>query len=109
MTHKTASAILTVILLTLVGAVILVAEVIALNGYNDRKGATALGTSLLCQGVGIFLAATAAAQLSNWLITKFEWNKALSVVVAVLAGTMLGGGFAALSVVLSLAIAEGMR
>lgn len=109
MTHKTLSAILTIILLILTTAVILFAELIALNGFGEREGTFALGASLLCQGAGMVIAAVVAFRLSGWLVTKFDWHKALSVIVAVLAGSMLGGGFGVISVLLSLAVAEGMR
>ena len=109
MSHKTISAILTIILLILTAAVILLAELVALNGFGEREGTFALGASLLCQGVGIVIAAVAASRLSGWLVTKFDWHKALSVIVAVVAGTMLGGGFGVISILLSLAVAEGMH
>jgi hypothetical protein len=109
MSLKTLSAALTVVLLILAGVILLFAEIIALNGFSERQGTAALAGSLVCQGTGIVLAAILAARLSGWLVTKFNWNKALSVIVAVLAGTMLGGGFAVISILLSLAIAEGMR
>lgn len=109
MTHKTLSAILTIILLILTTAVILFAELIALNGFGEREGTFALGASLLCQGAGIVIAAAVASRLSDWLVTRFDWHKTLSVIVAVLAGSMLGGGFGVISVLLSLVVAEGMR
>ena len=109
MSHKTIAAILTVILLVLAGVVVLFAEIVALNGFSERVGTIALASSVVCQGAGIILAAAAASRLSGWLVTKFEWNKALSVVAAVLAGTMLGGGFAVISIILSLVVAEGLR
>ena len=109
MSHKTISAILTIILLILTTVVILFAELVALNGFGEREGTFALGSSLLCQGIGIVVAAVVASRLSDWLVTKFDWHKALSVIVAVLAGTMLGGGFGVISILLSFAVAEGMR
>jgi len=109
MSHKTIAAILTVILLVLAGVVVLFAEIVALNGFSERVGTIALASSVVCQGAGIILATAAASRLSGWLVTKFEWNKALSVVAAVLAGTLLGGGFAVISILLSVSVAEGMR
>jgi hypothetical protein len=109
MSHKTVSAALTVVLLIVTGVVILFAEIIALNGFSERQGTAALITSLICQGAGIVLAAVVAGRLSGWIVAKFGWSKALSVTVAVLAATLLGAGFAVVSILLSLAVAEGMR
>ena len=109
MSHKILSAALTTILLLLTGAVVFIAQIVALNGFSDRQGSVALGSSLVCQTAGIVLAAAVAARLSGWLVTKFNWHKAVSVIAAILAGTMLGGGFAVISTVLSLAVAEWMR
>jgi hypothetical protein len=109
MTHKTVSAILTIILLVITAAVILIAELVALNGYGEREGTFALGASLLCQGAGIVIAALVSSRLSGWLVTRFDWHKALSVIVAVIAGSLLGGGFGVISILFALAVAEGMR
>lgn len=109
MSHKTISAVLTVILLILAGVVVVFAEVIAFNGYSEQQGLAGMAASLGCQGVGIIIAAVVASRLSGWLVTKFDWNKALSVVLAVLAGTLLGGGFAVISILLAVAVADGMR
>jgi hypothetical protein len=109
MSHKTISAILTIILLILTSAVILISELVLLNGFGEREGTFALGASLLCQGVGIVVAALVASRMSAWLVTRFDWHKALSVIVAVLVGTLLGGGFGLISILLSVAVAEGLR
>ena len=109
MSHKTVSAALTVVLLILTGVLVLLAELIALNGFSERQGTAALVTSVIIQAAGIVVSAVVAARLSGWLVSKFDWNKALSVTAAVLAGTLLGGGFAVISIFLSLAVAEGMR
>jgi hypothetical protein len=109
MSHKSISAALTVVLLILTGVLVLFVELIALNGFSERQGTAALVTSVTIQAAGIVVSAVVAARLSGWLVAKFDWNKALSVVCAVLAGTLLGAGFAVISILLSLAVAEGMR
>ena len=109
MSHKTIAATLTVILLLLTGVVVIFAEVIAFNGYGERQGLSGVAASLGCLGLGIIVCAALAARLSGWLVTKFDWNKALSIIIAVLAGTLLGGGFAVISSLLAIAVADGMR
>jgi hypothetical protein len=70
LSHRTLSAGLTVILLLLAGAVVLLAEIVAFNGFSDRQGILALAGSLDCQGMGMFIAAVVAMRLSGWLVTK---------------------------------------
>lgn len=43
-----------------------------------------MGVSLVCQGTGTILAAVLAAWLTNLMITKFNWNNILAVIIAVI-------------------------
>ena len=69
---------------------------------------TAMGVSLVCQAAGTILAAVLAGWLTNLVITKFNWNNILAVVVAVIAGTLLGGVIPFLSIIISIPLA-GVR
>lgn len=109
MSYKTTAAVLTVILLILAAVVVVFAEVIAFNGYSEQQGLAGVAASLGCQGIGIVVCAALAARLSGWLVTTLNWNKALSVVLAIVAGALLGGGFAVISLVLAVAVAGGVR
>ena len=102
------SAVLTVVLLILFGVLFLFMQMIALNGASEQQGTTAMGFSLICQGIGVILAAVLAWRLTTLLIEKFNWNAILSVVIAVLAGTFGGGLLAFLSFIVSIPIA-GIR
>src|SRR5688572_11166646 len=84
------SAILTSILLISFGVLSVLTQMLVLNGANESQGMTAMGVSLVCQGVGAILAAAFAAWLTNLVITKFNWNNMLAVVGAVITGTLLG-------------------
>src|SRR5688572_15083420 len=93
MPYKTSAiiaAILTIILLILFGVLSVLTQMLVLNGANESQGMTAMGVSLVCQGVGAILAAAFAAWLSNLVVTTFNWNNIFAVVVAVIAGTLLG-------------------
>jgi hypothetical protein len=102
------STILTVLLLIVLAVLSLLFEIVALNGASERPGVTAMGISLICQGVGIILLGILAGRVTNLMITKFNWNKTLAVVIAVIVGTALGGLISFLSIVISIPLA-GIR
>jgi hypothetical protein len=99
------SSVLTIILLILFAVLSVFMQMIALNGVSERQGTTAMGISLVCQGIGLILAAIIAGWISNLVITRFSWNKALAVLVTVIAGVLLGGTISILSFFLSIPLA----
>lgn len=107
-TPALASAILTIILLIIFGVLSVFTQILVLNGVSESQGITAMGVSLVCQGAGAILAAVFAAWLTNLAITKFNWNNILAVVIAVIAGTLLGGVISFLSIIISIPLA-GVR
>jgi hypothetical protein len=102
------SAVLTVILLIIFGALSVLTQMLMLNGVNESQGMMAMGVSLVCQGAVAILAAAFAGWLTNLVITKFNWNNILAVAVAVIAGTLLGAAFSFLSIIISIPLA-GIR
>ena len=102
------SAGLTVFLLILFVILFLFVQMVALNGASERQGIAALGISLICQGAGVILAALLAWRITNLIITKLNWNVILAVVIAVVAGTFLGGLLSFLSVIIAIPMA-GIR
>jgi len=50
-----------------------------------------------------------AGRLTRLFIEKFNWNKTLAVIVAVLAGTIPGGLLMSLGLFISVLVAEGLR
>jgi hypothetical protein len=102
------SVILTILLLIVFAIVSVLFEMLALNGASERQGMTAMGISLLCQGVGAVLLGIFAWWLTNLLISKFNWNKIIAVVVTVFLGTTIGTGISFLSLIISIPIA-GIR
>ena len=57
------SAVLTVILLLLVGALSMFMTMVALNGFTGSEGGPALLTSLMCNGIAVILSAILAWRL----------------------------------------------
>jgi len=102
------SVILTIVILLIVALLSVFTQMIALNGVSESRGMTAMGISLVCQGVGLLLAGICAGWITNLLITKFNWNKVLSVLIAVFAGVLLGGAISFVSTIISIPLA-GIR
>jgi len=102
------SAILTVGLLIFLAIILLLLQIVALNGFSERQGLTAMGISLACQSLVILLLAALAARSTHFLITRVNWNSILAVAVTVLAATMIGGTLSFLAMIVSIPIV-GLR
>ncbi len=102
------SVVLSVFLLIVFAVLSILFEMLALNGASESQGMTAIGISILCQGVTTILAGIFAWWLSNLLISKFNWNKILAVVITVLLITTIGAVISFLSIIVSIPIA-GIR
>ncbi len=102
------SAGLTIFLLILFVLLFLLVQMLALNGASERQGIAALGISLICQGASVILAALLAWRMTSLIITKLSWNTILAVVIAVVAGTFLGGLLSFLSIIIAIPMA-GIR
>ena len=103
-----AAAILTFILLVVFSVSFLFVEVVALNGASERQGTIALGTSVVCQAVGLLLATILASWLSRIIISRFKLHVVVAVILAVVAAVTLGGLIAFVSVIVAIPIA-GIR
>jgi hypothetical protein len=107
-TPATISVILTILLLIFLAIVLLLFEMIALNGASERQGLTAIGLALACQGVVMLLAGILARWMTNFLITKATWNNIMAIVTAVLVAASIGGAISFLSMIIAIPIA-GIR
>ena len=103
------SVILTVLFLILIAILLLLGQLLALNGFSEREGTISLVTTLVCQGTSVILAAVLASRLTQAFIEKFNWNNAVAVVVAVVAGIFPGTVLMSLGLLISVLIAEGLR
>ena len=107
-TPATISAALTILLLIFLAVLFLLLQMVALNGFSERQGLTAIGISLACQSLVIIFLAIFAARATEFLVTKVSWNSILAVVTTVLAATMIGGTISFLSSVIAIPVA-GIR
>ncbi|HXQ37348.1 MAG TPA: hypothetical protein VN843_25285 [Anaerolineales bacterium] len=111
MTNKTPaiiSSVLTIVMLIIFAVLSVFMQMIALNGVSESQGMTAMGISLVCQGIGVILVGILAGWLTNLAINKFNWNKVLAVIVPVIAGVLMGGAISVVSTIISIPMA-GIR
>ena len=102
------SALATFILLAIIGFLMVVAQIIALNGVIDQSKASSIGMGFLCQSLSILLASIFAGWFANTLIMRFDWSRTAAVIASVIIGTLLGAAISLISVVLSIPMA-GIR
>ena len=102
------SSVLTVILLLVFGLVLTFGQLVMLNGFSEKEGTASFITAFACQGVGMLVCAVLAWWLTKLLIQKFNWNKALSVIISVIVTTVLGSGLAFVSLLISIGVADAM-
>ncbi|MFN8384691.1 MAG: hypothetical protein U0V02_22340 [Anaerolineales bacterium] len=103
------SVISTVVLLLILGAFSFFIDLVVLNGYSESAGSSALISFGLCQSLGLILSAVFSWWLTNRLLAKFNWNKALTVIASVFVSVMLGGILGIPAFILSALVAEGAR
>ena len=99
------SSILTIVLLIILAILSVFTQMIALNGVTESRGMTAMGISLACQAVGVFLAGIFAGWLTSLTLTRFNWNKTLAVIIAVIVATLFGGIVSFISTIISIPLA----
>ena len=103
------SSVLTVVFILLLGLFIMFMLLVALNGFSDREGGPALLTAVICQGVTLILAAILAWRLTRVFVDKYNWNKFLSVLLSIFAGTLLFAGSGVVSFFISVIVTESLR
>jgi hypothetical protein len=99
------SRVLSIIILAVIGVTLLVADVIALNGFSDREAGPALITVLICYSASAILVVILVGRLTRLLMTKFNWNDIPAMMVSVFAGTLSGGFLFFLATLLSMLLA----
>ncbi len=111
MPNKRSAAIsvtLTVLLLLLLAVFLVLFEMLALNGVSEGQGVRAITISLVCQGVVMIMAALFARWLTNFLMTKADWNSMMAVASAVLVAACVGGAISFLAAIIAIPLA-GLR
>lgn len=98
----------TFFLLIAVAILLLFGELVALNGASESQGFNAMSITVICQSVSLFPAVILARWVTKFLITKYNWNTFLTVVIAVIAGTGVGSILSFISVIIAIPLA-GIR
>lgn len=100
------SVILTILFLILLGALSIFMNMVALNGMSSREGGPALLTLSGCSIVGIILSAILASRLTKLVITKYNWNAILAVIVSFIASITLGFVIQVIGFILAIVVAD---
>ena len=102
------SVILTVILLLLIVALSFFMQLVLMNGVmNSNQANIALGTSLGCQGLEIILGAILAGRLTRLFLTRFNMNKVLAVILAIIPVAILAAVLSFIAIFVGL-VAAGL-
>jgi hypothetical protein len=103
------SVVATFVLSIAVGLLLLAVQAVALNGVIDTgKASTSIGVGVVCQGISVLTAAAFAGWFSRLLIWRYDWNKTMAIIAAVIVGTLISACLAFLSTVVSIPLA-GIR
>ena len=98
----------TVILLLLLTAFAFFMQLVLMNGVmSTSKANIALGTSLGCQGLEIILGAILAGRLTRWYMTRFQMNKVLAVILAIIPVAILAAVLSFIAIFVGL-VAAGL-
>ena len=111
MTNKTPaviSAVITVVLLVIITVLSLFFEMVALDGATEKQGIIALSISLVCHILAIILLGLFASRFTKFVITKFNLNKILAAITAVILAIGLGVVFSFFTMTLSI-LGAGVR
>jgi len=100
------SVILTILILILLGVLALFMNMVALNGMSSREGGPALATLGGCSIVGIILSAILASRLTKLVITKYNWNAILAVIVSFIASITLGFVIQVIGFIFAIVVAD---
>jgi hypothetical protein len=102
------STILSILLLLIFAVLVVIFEVIALNGASESQGISAIGISLACLGAGAILFGVLAWKATAFLIQKFSFNPVLAVTLTTALALLVGGTISILSLFVSIPLA-GIR
>lgn len=102
------STVLSLVLLAIFAVLMVIVEMIVLNGVPESQGMNALAVSLACLGAGAILVGVLAWKTTAFLISNFDLSPVLAVTLAVALGMLAGGSIAFLAILFSIP-AAGIR
>jgi len=105
-THSTIAGLSTFFILIAIGVLSIFWQLVLLNGETDSDAFNLLAISAIGQSIWLLIAVIIARWLSNLLITKFNWNKFLAILVAIIIPTGLGAVISFLLIFIPTLLAE---
>jgi hypothetical protein len=83
-------------------------QMVTMNGATTGQGFNAAAVLAVCQSLILLVCVVLARWLTNWLMTKFNWNGFLAILIAVFSAVVLGGGVSLISIFVGI-LAAGIR
>lgn len=108
MPAKIAAFLITLTLNVLVGIVLLMALILAMNGYSESDAMYGLATYVILALLASVVAAAAAVFITGMLI-KREFRALISTLIAIAVFTLVGAVAIAICAVVGIGVAEAVR
>jgi len=111
MSHRTPSIIsvvLNLLLLIIFAVLAFIFEIVVLNGASESQGTNALGISLVCLGAWAILLGILSWKTTSLLITRFNLNAVLAILLTLILGILLSGTISFLAILTAIPLA-GIR
>ena len=83
-------------------------QMVTMNGATTGQGFNATAILAICQSLILLVCVVLARWLTKWLMTKFNWNGFLAILIAVFGAVVLGGGISLISIFVGI-LAAGIR
>ena len=108
-TASTISGLTTFVLVILLSVLAGFMQMVMMNGVTSTsQGFNAAAILAVCQSLVLLVCVVVARRLTQWLMTKFNWNGFLAILVSVLGALVLGGVVSFLSIIVGI-LGAGVR
>lgn len=108
-TSSTIAGLTTFVLVILLSVFASFMQMVAMNGpATSSPGFTAAAILAVCQSLVLLVCVVVARRLTQWLMTKFNWNGFLAILVSVLGAVVLATGVSFLSMIVGM-LGAGVR
>lgn len=102
-TSSTIAGLTTFVLVILLSVLAGFMQMVMMNGVTSSSpGFNAAAILAVCQSLTLLVCVVVARRLTQWLMTKFNWNGFLAILISVLGALVLGGVASFLSIIVGI-------